>query len=316
MKTHEIFLILILVTSCGGGSSSSDNQTSLPITQPPDSTNETCINTQVTNLSRCNLIHDGAERFYYIYEPSNLDINSSIPVLFALHGYGSSAMTHFNYTNYEPIADTNNFIVIYPQGTTGNGLNTHWNNGGWTSKSTAKDIEFIDTVIDYLKDKISIDETRVYSSGMSNGGYMSYHLACNLDNTFAAVVSVTGSMTNDTYDDCSPSHPTAAMQIHGVQDNTVPYLGSGWSKSINDVIGYWVAYNSCNDQPERLIKYSNQMGLINFDTYGNCLNEVNVKLILHPEMGHNWPYIGNYNVDASQEIWDFVSQYDLSLIHI
>ena len=159
MKTHEIFLILILVTSCGGGSSSSDNQTSLPITQPPDSTNETCINTQVSNLSRCNLIHDGAERFYYIYEPSNLDINSSIPVLFAFHGYGSSAMRHLNYTNYFPLADSNNFIVIYPQGATTATLSTHWNVGGWTSKSTINDLDFVDTVISLLKDKIQIDET-------------------------------------------------------------------------------------------------------------------------------------------------------------
>ena len=311
MHIYRVLLAFFLLSSCGGGSSSSDNQINPPTIQPPSLTNETCLNTQVTGLKRCNLVHDSIERFYYIYEPPNLDTNSSIAVLFALHGYGSSAMTHFNYTNYEPIADANNFLVVYPQGTTNNGLNTHWNNGGWTSKSTAKDIEFIDTVIDYLKQKISIDETRIYSSGMSNGGYMSYHLACNLDNTFAAVVSVTGSMTNDTFDSCSPSHPTAAMQIHGIQDVTVPYLGSGWSKSIDDVINYWVNYNSCDNEPERLIKYSSQMGLINFDTYSSCLNNVNVKLILHPEMGHNWPYIQNYNIDASQEIWDFVSKYDL-----
>jgi poly(3-hydroxybutyrate) depolymerase len=101
------------------------------------------------------------------------------------------------------------------------------------------------------------------------------------------------------------------MQIHGVQDTTVPYFGSGWSKSIKDVIDFWVAYNSCNNEPERIIKYSNQYGLINFDTYEGCLNNVNVKLILHPEMGHNWPYIQNYNIDASQEVWDFVSKYNL-----
>ena len=246
-----------------------------------------------------------------MYQPSNLDTNSSIAVLFALHGYGSSAMTHFNYTNYEPIANANNFIVVYPQGTTSGGLNTHWNNGGWTSKSTAKDIEFIDTVIDLLREKISIDETRIYSSGMSNGGYMSYHLACNLDNTFAAVVSVTGSMTNDTYDNCAPSHPISAMQIHGLQDLTVPYLGSGWSKSIDDVIDYWVNYNSCDNNPETLIKYSNDNDLISIDTYNGCLNNVNVKLILHPEMGHTWPFTESYSIDASQEIWDFVSKYDL-----
>jgi len=310
MNIRVAILITLLISACGGGSSNSDAPTN-PIITPPDSTNETCTNTEVLNLKRCNLVHNNIERYYYIYKPSNLDSNSSIPVLFALHGYGSSAINHFNYTNYEPIADNNNFIVIYPQGTINNGLNTHWNVGGWTSNSTAKDIEFIDTVISLLKDKIPIDQTRIYSSGMSNGGYMSYHLACNLDNQFAAIASVTGSMTYDTYNDCSPSHPTAAMQIHGVLDTTVPYLGAGWSKSIEDVIDYWVEYNSCDDEPERLIKYSNQMGLINIDTYISCINNVNVKLILHPEMGHNWPTIQSYNIDASQEIWDFVSKYDL-----
>ena len=311
MNDYKFLLIILMLSSCGGGSSSSGNESISLITQPQNSI-ETCTNTQVVNLKRCDLVHDNIDRFYYLYQPSNLDTNSSIAVLFALHGYGSSAMTHFNYTNYEPIANENNFIVVYPQGTTSNGLNTHWNNGGWTSKSTAKDIEFIDSVIDYIKNKIAIDETRIYSSGMSNGGYMSYHLACNLDNTFAAVVSVTGSMTNDTFDNCAPSHPTAAMQIHGVQDLTVPYLGSGWSKSIDDVIDYWVRYNSCSTDPERVIKYSNQTDYINFDTYGSCVNNVNVKLILHSGMGHNWPFIQNYNIDASQEVWDFVSKYDIN----
>ena len=311
MHIYKLLLVLILLCSCGGGSSSSGIENNAQNIQSSNST-EVCTNTQVANLKRCDLVHDNIDRFYYLYKPSNLDTNSSVAVLFALHGYGSSAMTHFNYTNYEPIANENNFIVVYPQGTTNNGLNTHWNNGGWTSKSTAKDIEFIGTVINYIKNKITIDETRIYSSGMSNGGYMSYHLACNLDNTFAAVVSVTGSMTNDTFDDCAPSHPIAAMQIHGVQDLTVPYLGSGWSKSIDDVIDFWVRYNSCDKEPERVIKYSNQTDLINFDTYASCLNSVNVKLILHSGMGHNWPFIQNYNIDASQEIWDFVSKYDIN----
>ena len=311
MHIYKLLLVLILLCSCGGGSSSSGIENNAQNIQSSNST-EVCTNTQVANLKRCDLVHDNFDRFYYLYKPSNLDTNSSVAVLFALHGYGSSAMTHFNYTNYEPIANENNFIVVYPQGTTNNGLNTHWNNGGWTSKSTAKDIEFIGTVINYIKNKITIDETRIYSSGMSNGGYMSYHLACNLDNTFAAVVSVTGSMTNDTFDNCAPSHPTAAMQIHGVQDLTVPYLGYSWSKSIDDVIDYWVSYNSCNTEPERVIKYSNQTDLINFDTYGSCINNINVKLILHSGMGHNWPFIQNYNLDASREIWDFVSKYDIN----
>ena len=256
-------------------------------------------------------MHDNIDRFYYLYKPSNLDTNSSVAVLFALHGYGSSAMTHFSYTNYEPIADGNNFIVVYPQGTTSNALNTHWNNGGWTSKSTAKDIEFIDTIINLLKEKINIDQTRIYSSGMSNGGYMSYHLACNLDNKFAAIVSVTGSMTTDTYDNCSPSHPTAIMQIHGMRDTVVPYFGSIGSKSINDVMKYWSSYNGCDNDPEEQIEYYSQNNyVINTETYTNCINNVSVKLILHSTLGHNWPRTSYYGFSASQEVWNFVSKYD------
>ena len=78
------------------------------------------------------------------------------------------------------------------------------------------------------------------------------------------------------------------------------------------MINYWVSYNSCDTEPERVIKYSNQTDLINFDTYANCINNVNVKLILHSGMGHNWPFIQNYNIGASQEIWDFVSKYDIN----
>ena len=275
-----------------------------------NSFNETCIDTSRSGIKKCDLKHDNLDRFYYVYTPSNLDSNESIPVLFAFHGYGSSAMRHLNYTNYFPLADSNNFIVIYPQGATTASLSTHWNVGGWTSKSTINDLDFVDTVISLLKDKIQIDETRIYSSGMSNGGYMGYHLACNLSSKFAAIASVTGSMTNDTFNECDPTHPTPILQIHGLLDFIVPFDGNAGSKSIPDVINYWVNYNSCNLDPETLIKYDDY-SLVVYETYSNCLNNVNVKLILHPEMGHDWPSLQEYSVSASNEIWDFVSQYDL-----
>ena len=200
--------------------------------------------------------------------------------------------------------------MIYPQGATTATLSSHWNVGGWTSKSTIDDLDFVDTVISLLKDKIQIDETRIYSSGMSNGGYMGYHLACNLSSKFAAIASVTGSMTNDTFNECDPTHPTPIIQIHGLLDFIVPYDGNAGSKSIPDVINYWVNYNSCNLDPETLIKYDDY-SLVVYETYSNCLNDVNVKLILHPEMGHDWPSTQSYNVNASSEIWNFVSMFDL-----
>ena len=313
MRTNRVYIFLfflILLASCGGGSSNGDDLNT-PFNPNLESTNETCIEESI-NLQKCNLIHDNLNRYYYIYKSANLDISSSIPILFALHGYGSSAITHYNYTNYRSIADENNLVVIYPQGSTSSGLNTHWNNGGWTSKSTAKDLEFIDTVINLIKEKINIDETRIYSSGMSNGGYMSYHLACNLENKFAAIVSVTGSMTTDTLNSCSPSHPTAIMQIHGMQDTVVPYFGTLGSKSIDDVMEYWAAYNGCSANPQREIIYNSQNSYaITTDVYENCLNNVSVKLILHSTMGHNWPSVNYHGFSGSQEVWNFVSQFDI-----
>ena len=75
----------------------------------------------------------------------------------------------------------------------------------------------------------------------------------------------------------------------------------------------WVfgPFSACNLEATRLIKYSNNTDLIVYDTYENCLNDVNVKLIVHPELDHDWPFMENYSVSASNEIWDFVSKYNL-----
>ena len=312
MRYLKTISILFFIYSCGGGgSSNTPTEIENPSNQNPNVIIESCSNTTRTGMQKCDLKHDSLDRYNFIYRPANLNTDISVPVLFALHGYGSSALSHLTYTNYFPLADRDNFIVLYPQGTTTPTLSSHWNVGGWTSKSTVKDIEFIETIIDLVKDKIQIDETRIYSSGMSNGGYMSYSLACNLSGKIAAIASVTGSMTPDNFDDCSPSAPRSILQIHGLQDFVVPYVGSSGSKSIQDVIDFWVNHNSCSLEPNRLIKYSD-LALVNFDTYENCLNNTNVKLILHPEMGHSWPFINTYNISASDEVWNFVSKYDLS----
>ena len=308
-KLIQILLMIFILTSCGGGSGGE----SPPQSESTDNNNfinETCTNTSRLGMERCVLKHDNIERYYYLYIPNSIDFNESTPVLFAFHGYGSSAERHLNYTNYFRLADSNNFIVIYPQGASTSTLSSHWNVGGWTSSSPINDVGFIEVIINLLQNKIQIDQSRIYSSGMSNGGYFGYHLACNLSDRFAAVASITGSMTNNTFDDCSPTHPMPILQIHGLLDYIVPYEGNYGSKSISEVIEYWVNYNSCNLYPDTLIRYDDY-SLITFDTYFECLNEINVKLILHPTMGHTWPSIQSHNIDASSEIWEFVSKYDL-----
>ena len=317
MKNIHLLIFLVIISACGGGGSSNSQETDS--TNPPNINliTESCSPSWWnSSLDKCELIHDSLERYYYIYVPTNIDINKSIPLLFALHGYGSTARNHFSYTNYQSLADANNFVIVFPQGYAMNtalaSSSSHWNVGGWTIGSNVNDIDFIDSVIELVSNKVQIDETRIYSSGMSNGGFMSYHLACNLSTKIAAIASVTGSMTPETYSSCSPNHPTPILQIHGLRDAVVPYNGLSYIESIPKVMQYWSEYNSCDLEPEILVvdNFDDDYS-VNFETYINCLNNINIKLILHSAMGHTWPMTNNYGVSASNEIWDFVSQYDI-----
>ena len=102
-------------------------------------------------------------------------MNTSIPLVFCFHGYNSNANTIMNYTNFNYISDTLfGFIVVYPQGTLLQG-STHWNVGGWTLGATTNDVGFISNLLDTISYEYNIDASRVYSTGMSNGGYMSFY---------------------------------------------------------------------------------------------------------------------------------------------
>ena len=304
-----------LLMSCGGDDGfSSENNNLVTVDNKID---ETCI-AFGRNTSRCSFVHDGLERFYLIYKPQSLN-QEDAPVLFALHGYGSSAAFHKSYTGYEDYADNEKFIVVYPQGYKLESVlvnsSSHWNVGAWTTASEIDDIGFIDTIIDLVVNKEQVDENRIYSSGMSNGGFMSYHLACNLSEKIAAIASVTGSMSKETLADCAPSHPTAILQIHGLQDLVVPYFGFGdlGMEPIDDVLAYWANFNDCNlEKLVAVADYFNEKGSIDFINYEFCMNNVDVKLIRIPSMDHTWPTLNNFNISASEEVWNFLSQFDLN----
>ena len=313
-KSAYLIIVIFLIPSCGNETKSPSN---VGNNNTSNSFEEICI-PYAENTQRCNFIHDGLDRYYLIYRPTSLE-NNNAPILFALHGYGSSAVFHKSYTQYEQIADENHFIVVYPQGYKLESLlvnsSSHWNVGAWTSPSNINDVDFIDTIIDLISDKYHINGSRIYSSGMSNGGFMSYHLACNLSSKIAAVASVTGSMSKETLANCSPSNPMSILQIHGLEDVVVPYAGLDaiGMEPIDDVLTFWADANNCN--PERVIAVLdsfNNNNSADYIHYESCENDVGVKLIRIPSMGHTWPDSNNFNISATEEIWNFLSQYDLN----
>lgn len=262
------------------------------------------------------IIHNNLQRDYIIHVPGAYSVNDPIPLVFCFHGYGSNASTIMSYTSFNYISDTAGFIVVYPQGTLLQGT-THWNVGGWTLGSNMDDVGFISSLLDSLSDQYNIDESRVYSTGMSNGGYMSFLLACQLSDRIAAIASVTGSMTPQTYNLCNPQHPMPILQIHGTNDQTVPYLGDPlWTESINNVLQYWVDYNNCNTSPTTIpITDINPFDNSTVErlTWENGDNSVVTDHLNVIGGGHDWFGVwGNMDIHSSFEVWKFFSKYDIN----
>ena len=319
VRNYYLFIFfLLLIVSCGGGGSSSSEDVAPAPTPPVSEPSENCV-FYSTNTERCSLTHKGLDRYYLIYTPTTITDNDEAPVLFALHGYGSSAETHKAYTMHEPFANTNKAIVVYAQGykleTALTSSSSHWNVGAWTIGSTVDDIDFINTVIDLIDDKAVINKNRIYSSGMSNGGFMSYNLACNLSSRIAAIISVTGSFSTEMLADCNPEHPTPVMQIHGTLDPTVPFNGNSalGMVPIETTLEFWADYNLCNPVPEISVIDFFDLGMsVDHKVYKECQNNVRVELFKSSGMDHTWPIESIYGVGATKEIWSFINQYDLS----
>ena len=262
------------------------------------------------------IISNGIKRKFRLYVPLSYNAGTAAPLVFNLHGYGSNAVQQQGYANFMPIADTAKFLVVSPDGT-GSSTSQYWNAGFGAGPN---DVLFLSDLIDSIKLTYNIDNNSIYSCGMSNGGIMSYYLACNLPNRIAAIASVTGSMLNAWYT-CAPSRPFPVMEIHGTLDGTVPYNGDGTFAPIDSVVKKWRAHNNCGVTP---ITYS----VPNINTFDNSTavnykytggtNGSSVELYKVTGGSHSWPgatpIISNTNQDfkASIEIWRFFRQYKLN----
>ena len=150
------------------------------------------------------MIHNSVTRAYIVYIPATYSENSAVPLMFNFHGYTMTANDQMTWGgDMRSVADTAGFILVYPQGTLLGG-STHWNVGSWTSWSTADDIGFTEAMVNSISANYNIDLSRVYSCGYSNGGYFSFELACQLSGQIAAIGSVGGTMSSETYAACNP----------------------------------------------------------------------------------------------------------------
>ena len=265
----------------------------------------------------------GLTREYRLYVPDIYTrTTGAVPLLVNLHGYGSNNLEQENYGDFRPLADTANFLVVHPNGTIDGNGNHFWNTFG-PRGTGVDDVAFLSTLIDTLARRYRVDLNRVYSTGMSNGGFMSYELACQLGNRIAAIASVTGSMTGGRLAGCTSGRPVPVLEIHGTADNTVPYNGGTALQfvAIPTLLNSWVQRNGCNPTPTIT-------PVPDINTADGCTAERSVwadgrngSVVEHFRIiggGHTWPgaafVIGvtNQDISASREAWRFLRRYRLA----
>ena len=257
--------------------------------------------------------YDGLTREYSIYVPASYDGTTSFPLLFNFHGGGGTIASHIGVADMSSIADTANFIVVYPQArpdpSDGNSFN-------WISKvpGTYDDVPFISSLIDTIANNYQIDQNRIYACGYSLGGDMSFELGCKLNNRIAAIAPVARTMQANPNSFCSPLHPTGVLTILGTDDpvsiyNGITYFGVEYYISAAATNSYWATYNDCDTTANVNIVSPS----VERYTWSNALGCPYVEELKVIGGGHDWPgSFGDMTIDANIEIWQFVSRYDLN----
>ena len=180
------------------------------------------------------------------------------PLLIVLHGYGSTGPEHESYFRFGPVAARRGLVYATPDGTVDSRGNHFWNATDACCDFDATgvdDAEYLTGLIKEISARASIDSKRVYFVGHSNGGFMSYRIACEHADLVAGIVSLAGA-TFATRTDCQPSEPVAILEIHGTADDTVRFEGGNVSDigapghmnsypGAKTTIATWAGYDGC-----------------------------------------------------------------------
>jgi polyhydroxybutyrate depolymerase len=264
-----------------------------------------------------NFEHQGQNRQYLLHIPQDCPPNA--PLVIVMHGYTSNATTIRNYSGMNDIADQFGFAVCYPNGTI-DAFNNRFFNAGYEfhNNETVDDVDFLIQLSSYLQETHNLSPDKTFSTGLSNGGDMSYKLACEATEHFKAIAPVAGTMMKYIYDNCTATG-IPVFEIHGTNDDVTYYDGDlnnqdGWGAymPIPDVIEFWKNTNNCQEYEASSLPNNdvNDGSVILWESYTDGINNSEVWLYKVINGGHDWPGAwGNMDVNSSLEIWYFFSKY-------
>ena len=270
------------------------------------------------------------ERVYEQVVPASYDDSTPMAVVLNWHGLGSNGVEQVGFSDYASLAENEGFIVIAPTGIPSPGDTRNSWELAPEQDPTRDDLAFANTLLDLVIATLCVDESRVYTTGMSNGGYFSSLLVCHMSERIAAAASVAALNHPD---DCEPSRIVPYIGFHGTEDDVVPYDGSGESSlapgevielfqlKILDEFTEFAVEAGCEVEPT-VSDYSENVTAFDF---GGCPNEVPMTFYEIEGAGHTWPGslislalsesiglgITTNEINASQVSWDFFEQHAL-----
>jgi polyhydroxybutyrate depolymerase len=202
------------------------------------------------------VVIDVGGRIVNVHVPASYQPANPAAVVVFLHAYGSSGSPGGEYLGLEARSDELGFLYLHPEGTTDCMGEQFWNATDACCdfcSSTVDDVAFLSAVLDEVEAQLSVDPTRIYMIGHSNGGFMAYRMACELADRIAAVASLAGATWLDPQS-CSPSEPVHILQIHGTLDSTILYDG-GLLQGVPypgavETTEMWATDNGCSLVPD------------------------------------------------------------------
>lgn len=184
--------------------------------------------------------------------PRAYTVDREWPLVVLLHGYGASGLLQRAYLGLPALVDSLGFVLLTPNGTIDSRGKNFWN--AWTvccdfGRTGVDDVAYLSGLLDEAATRFRIDPTRVYFIGHSNGGYMSYRMACELGPRVAGIMSLAGAMPAD-LESCADNGPVAVLQIHGTEDDSVPYESQPPGRvGAIDSAAFWAERGGCDSEP-------------------------------------------------------------------
>lgn len=273
------------------------------------------------------LVFDSLTRTYHLHLPPQVVAAKALPLVLVLHGRDGTGSGMIGLTHMNDIADQQGFIAVYPDGyanswADGRGVTTADQHG-------VDDVGFIAALIDTLVASYPVDASRVYVTGLSNGGFMSERLACDLASKIAAAAPVAGPLSEALVPRCAPSRPMPLLLIEGTADPLVPFAGGevagkrGIVLSAAATVAHWATLDQCPATPvnEALPDIAHDGTQVSRAAYAPCAGDVAVMLYTVEGGGHTWPsgqqYLPGSAVGRTTHqidnvtIWDFLRQFHL-----